>query len=64
MVNVAVQVQTLAEHPLVREHFQRGRLDVIGLFYDIPSATALRITPTVVRPLQMSNGATEIDAAV
>ncbi|WP_308170587.1 bifunctional SulP family inorganic anion transporter/carbonic anhydrase [[Mycobacterium] fortunisiensis] len=44
MVNVALQVQTLIDHPLVRERHQQGRLDVFGLFYDIPSAGVLRVT--------------------
>ncbi|MDV3125433.1 bifunctional SulP family inorganic anion transporter/carbonic anhydrase [Mycobacterium sp. 21AC1] len=45
MVNIAVQVQTLTEHPLVRG------VNVIGLFYDIPSAGVLRVTPTFVETL-------------
>jgi len=46
MVNVAVQVQTLAEHPVVRDRHDAGELEVIGLFYDIGTAAALRVTPT------------------
>ncbi|MGV0740939.1 SulP family inorganic anion transporter [Mycolicibacterium sp. XJ870] len=45
MVNIAVQVQTLLEHPLVRG------VNVIGLFYDIPTAGVLRVTPTLVETL-------------
>ncbi|MHC9290883.1 SulP family inorganic anion transporter [Mycobacterium sp. LTG2003] len=45
MVNIAVQVQTLREHPLARG------VNVIGLFYDIPSAGVLRVTPTFVETL-------------
>jgi len=44
MVNVAVQVQTLTEHPVVRERLRSGELEVIGLFYDIGTAAALRVT--------------------
>jgi carbonic anhydrase len=46
MVNVAVQVQTLAEHPVVRARHRAGELEVIGLFYDIGTAAALRVTAT------------------
>lgn len=46
MVNVAVQVQTLAEHPVVRTRHDAGELEVIGLFYDIGTAAALRVTPS------------------
>ena len=42
MVNVAVQVDALAAHPLVAELHDRGELDVIGVFYDIASAMPLR----------------------
>ncbi|OHU08238.1 carbonic anhydrase [Mycobacterium syngnathidarum] len=55
MVNVALQVQTLAEHPLLRERYQQGRLDIIGLFYDIPSAGVLRVTPTEVCTFELGH---------
>jgi carbonic anhydrase len=45
VVNVATQVETLQSHPLVRG---RARLEVVGLFYDIPSASVLRVTPRYV----------------
>lgn len=45
MVNIAVQVQTLQSHPLA------SRVNIIGLFYDIPSAGVLRVTPTYVETL-------------
>jgi carbonic anhydrase len=38
-------VQTLQTHPLAR------RVKVIGLFYDIPSAGVLRVTPTHIEAL-------------
>ena len=41
MVNVALQAQTLAAHPLVRARHRAGDLEVIGLFYDIGTAAAL-----------------------
>lgn len=55
MVNVALQVQTLTEHPLLREHYQQGRLDILGLFYDIPSAAVLRVTPTEVSTFELGH---------
>jgi carbonic anhydrase len=45
MVNIAMQVQTLQSHPLARQ------VNVIGLFYDIPSAGVLRVTPTRIEAL-------------
>ncbi|WP_155901776.1 bifunctional SulP family inorganic anion transporter/carbonic anhydrase [Mycolicibacterium sp. CBMA 226] len=48
MVNVALQVQTLTSHPLVRAQHRAGDLEVIGLFYDIGTAAALRVTPSSV----------------
>ncbi|ORA38050.1 SulP family inorganic anion transporter [Mycobacterium aquaticum] len=45
MVNIAIQVQTLQAHPVAR------RVNVIGLFYDIPSAGVLRVTPTQIEAL-------------
>jgi carbonic anhydrase len=46
MVNVAVQVELLTTHPLVAGAHREGRLNVIGLFYDIASAQALQVDPT------------------
>jgi carbonic anhydrase len=46
MVNVAVQVETLTIHPLVAGAHREGRLNVIGLFYDIATAQALQVDPT------------------
>jgi carbonic anhydrase len=48
MVNVALQIETLTRHPLVEDAHRRGVLDVIGVFYDIPSAAVLRITATTI----------------
>lgn len=44
MVNVGVQTERLASHPLVADRHARGDLEVIGVFYDIASAMPLRIT--------------------
>lgn len=51
MVNVATQVQTLAGHPLVVAAREQRNFNVIGLFYDIPSAGVLHVTPTEVEAL-------------
>lgn len=48
MVNVVTQVEALARHPLVAEAHLQGELDVIGVFYDIPSAIPLRVRPTCI----------------
>ena len=49
IVNVAVQTQVVAAHPLVRELHRRGDLDVIGLFYDVKRDRVLHVTPAAVR---------------
>ena len=49
IVNVAVQTEILAQHPLIRVHHQRGDLDVIGLFYDSARGRVLQVTPAAVR---------------
>jgi carbonic anhydrase len=48
MVNVATQVKVLTQHPSVADAYRRGELEVIGMFYDIPSAVPLRIEPTAI----------------
>ena len=54
MVNIAVQVQTLREHPLA------GDVEVIGLFYDIPTAAVLQVTPTMVETLADVDAASQL----
>ena len=49
IVNVAVQTEILAQHPLIRVRHQRGDLDVIGLFYDAVRGRVLHVTPAAVR---------------
>lgn len=49
IVNVAVQTEILAQHPLIRDRHQRGDLDVIGLFYDATRGRVLHVTPAAVR---------------
>jgi carbonic anhydrase len=55
MVNVALQVETLTRHPMVEKPHLRGGLDVFGVFYDIPSATVLRIRPTTIDSLALAS---------
>jgi carbonic anhydrase len=45
MVNVARQVEALTRHPLIEEPHRRGEVEVYGMFYDVSSATVLRIGP-------------------
>ena len=49
IVNVAVQTEIVAQHPLVRERHRRGDLDIIGLFYDADHNRVLHVTPAWVR---------------
>ncbi|BBX08737.1 SulP family inorganic anion transporter [Mycolicibacterium aichiense] len=55
MVSVAVQVDTLVRHPLIRDLHEQGRLKIIGLFYDIGSAQVLHVEPASALSLQ-TNG--------
>ncbi len=59
MVNVALQVGTLTTHPLVKDAHRQGALDVIGVFYDIPSAAVLRITPTTIDSFEVAGASTQ-----
>jgi carbonic anhydrase len=53
-LNVALQVETLLRHPLVEKPHLRGELDVFGVFYDIPSATVLRVRATAIDSLELA----------
>ncbi|MBF6170204.1 SulP family inorganic anion transporter [Nocardia blacklockiae] len=44
MVNVAVQVETLQAHPVIRQAVAERGLTVSGLFFDISSANVLEVT--------------------
>ncbi|WP_370512235.1 SulP family inorganic anion transporter [Skermania sp. ID1734] len=46
MVNVAQQIHTLRQHPLVGPAYAEGRLEIVGLFFDIASGQVLRVTTT------------------
>jgi carbonic anhydrase len=44
IVNVAVQADIVAQHPLVRDPHDQGQLDVVGLFYDTSTDRVLEVT--------------------
>lgn len=46
MVNVALQVQNLEQHPLVKLAIDEGRVTLAGMFYDLATARVIRITPS------------------
>ncbi|ADG76749.1 carbonic anhydrase OS=Tsukamurella paurometabola (strain ATCC 8368 / DSM / CCUG 35730 / CIP 100753 / JCM 10117 / KCTC 9821 / NBRC 16120 / NCIMB 702349 /NCTC 13040) OX=521096 GN=Tpau_0095 PE=3 SV=1 [Tsukamurella paurometabola] len=48
VVNIAVQLENLRNHPLLREAVAEGRIDVVGLFFDIGTGRVLRVTDTAV----------------
>lgn len=45
MVNVALQLRKLEEHPAAGPALAEGRVEAIGLFYDIATARAVLVTP-------------------
>jgi len=49
MVNVARQVEVLGIHPAVRDAVAAGRLQVTGLFLDVPTARLLILDPAAGR---------------
>ena len=57
MVNVAVQLETLADHPLVRRAVRERGLVVSGLYFDIATARVLSVTTTGIAEI------TDIDRA-
>ncbi|WP_067673730.1 SulP family inorganic anion transporter [Nocardia miyunensis] len=48
MVNVAVQLETLAAHPLVRSAVRDRGLVVSGMYFDIATARVLSVTTTAI----------------
>jgi carbonic anhydrase len=48
VVNIAVQVQHLRAHPLLLDAVRQGRIEIVGLFFDIASGRVLRVTDTAV----------------
>lgn len=53
MVNVAVQLQTLQQHPIVGAAMTDGRVHIAGLFFDIRTARVLAISNTAVTELDI-----------
>ncbi|WP_374197828.1 SulP family inorganic anion transporter [Rhodococcus sp. BP-332] len=51
MVNVAVQLQTLSRHAVVGKAVAEGRLKVVGLFFDIPTARVVLVDAASVTEL-------------
>jgi carbonic anhydrase len=51
VVNVAVQTEIVAQHRLVRDLLQQGRLEVSGLFYDMADDSVVNVTPNNELPL-------------
>lgn len=54
MVNVAVQLQKLAEHPVTGPALSSGRVQATGLFYDICTARVVLVTPEGIEQLDPS----------
>lgn len=44
LVNVAMQLETLAAHPRLRQRVESGSLHLVGLFYDLSTANVTRLT--------------------
>lgn len=51
MVNVAVQLQKLRHHPLLKSAVREGRIHLTGLFYDISTARVILIRPDGIQNL-------------
>lgn len=51
VVNVAVQLETLADHPRLRRRVQDGSLSLVGLFYDLSTAGVLHVSAAGIRRL-------------
>ena len=54
MVNVAVQLEVLAHHPLLRSRVADGTLELTGLFYDISTAKVTHLSATSLEILDHS----------
>ncbi|MET8425715.1 bifunctional SulP family inorganic anion transporter/carbonic anhydrase [Nocardia sp. NPDC004860] len=52
IVNVAVQLDTLRAHPVVRRAILERGLEVSGLFFDIGTARVLEVTATGIREIE------------
>jgi carbonic anhydrase len=56
MVNVAVQLAKLQDHPVTGPALVEGKVQATGLFYDIATAQVLQITATGIRNLDPAGG--------
>lgn len=54
MVNVAVQLRKLEEHPVTGPAMASGEVQATGLFYDIPTARVVLVTPEGIEQLDPS----------
>jgi carbonic anhydrase len=54
MVNVAVQLRKLEEHPVTGPAMASGDVQATGLFYDIPTARVVLVTPEGIEQLDPS----------
>jgi carbonic anhydrase len=54
MVNVAVQLRKLEEHPVTGPALSSGQVQATGLFYDIPTARVILVTPEGIEQLDPS----------
>lgn len=55
MVNVAVQLRKLEEHPVTGPAMASGDVQATGLFYDIPTARVILVTPEGIEQLDPSS---------
>ncbi len=60
MVNVALQLQNLENHPLVGQAIADGRMTIAGVFYDLSTARVIRITPDGISHFSESTEAVEV----
>ncbi|WP_186296229.1 SulP family inorganic anion transporter [Mycobacterium tilburgii] len=45
VVNVAIQLKRLTRHPILVDAIESGRLQVVGIFFDIPTTRVYEVTP-------------------
>jgi carbonic anhydrase len=54
MVNVAVQLKKLEDHPVTGPAIASGQVQATGLFYDICTARVVLVTPERIEQLEAS----------
>lgn len=52
LVNIAVQLDTLAAHPRLRHRVESGSLHLVGLFYDLSTANVIHLSATGIQRLE------------